>query len=98
MRHRPDSIPIAHAQSQLGRLVTRLRQIDNDLTRLAGGILVREGESLSEVVRGTIEVVHTDLLADALETLSKLTSLREDEALECRTLALVALQPLAIGG
>lgn len=74
--------PPEDAQVALTGLVVELRTLDQKLGDLAPEAIPEDtGNALGTTLRGTVHAVRSDLLADAIETLDRLTTLTEEEAL-----------------
>jgi DNA repair protein RadC len=74
-QHPENTIP-----NGLKTITKKLQRVDRQLEELTGLIPVDSDGALPRELRGDIEVVRTDFLADAIETLADLTQLDEESA------------------
>ncbi len=87
-------LPISQTQEALASIVADLRLLDERLLALAQGIELDPVAALPADLRAGVECVRTDLLSDAIATLSGLASLTEDAALERRGAVVAAVKYL----
>ena len=78
------ALSLSIAQQILDSHASALRTIDRQLERLARDLDTGDDDLLAHEIVGTVGAVRRDLLADAIETLSKLATVTEADVLADR--------------
>ena len=75
----PDStLTFPQAQQAVHQVAVDLAEIDHRIDRISGAIEPHPTQALPGALRGILQVVRTDLLADAIATLETLASQSEE--------------------
>lgn len=91
-------LPIPQAQEALVGIVADLRQLDGRLHALIEKITPESDKLLPAELRAGAECIRTDLLSDAISTLSALAVLTEADALQRRVEVATAVEQIAVFG
>ncbi len=78
------SISIRRAQRGFLETAAELEELDGRLAVLAESIMPRNGSVLPGELRGGAQIVRTDLLRDAIETLQALAGASEEDVMRRR--------------
>ena len=72
------TLTFPQAQQAIRQVAADLRDLDHRIARIAGAIEPHPTQALPGALRGILQVVHTDLLEDAIATLSTLATQSEE--------------------
>ena len=72
------NLTFPQAQQAVHQVAIDLAEIDHRIARIAGTIELHPTQALPAALRGTLQVVRTDLLQDAIATLETLASQSEE--------------------